>query len=96
MISPLTGIQIGPRQLELPPNIPDVGLGRQVGHPVFLAPHAEHVRMLGVDAGQGPDAVGAQELPLVEHDRQDPAELRLVQDRAEPPAPLTRASPGRG
>ena len=45
--------------------------------------------MLGVVAREGPDAVGAQELVLVEHLRQHAAELGLVQDGGQPPARMT-------
>src|SRR5215471_10677381 len=63
-----------------------VGLGRQVRHPIFLVPHTENKRMLGMIAGQGANAVGAEELLLVEHGRQHPTQAGFVQNRAEPSA----------
>ena len=63
-----------------------IGLRRQVRHAVFPTPRGEHIGMLGVVAREGTDAVGAQELLLVEHLRQHPAEPGFVQDRSEPPA----------
>ena len=51
MISALTGIQIGPRQLELPPNMPvSDSAGRYDTRYSWLA-DVEHVRVLGVDSG---------------------------------------------
>src|SRR5215467_5080445 len=47
-----------------------VGFGRQVRHPIFLVPHMENKRMLGMIAGQGAHAVGTEELLLVKHCRQ--------------------------
>ena len=89
MISALTGIQIGPRQLELPPNMPVSDSAGRYDDAVFLVADVEHVGMLGVVARERPDAVGAEELVLVEHLRQHAAELRLVQDCGEPAARLT-------
>ena len=86
MIRALTGIQIGPRQFELPPNMPRVRLGRQIGNAVFLAAGVNDIGMVGVVARQRADAVGAQELVLVEHLRQHAAELGFVQDRSQPAA----------
>jgi len=88
MIRPLTGIQIGPRQLELPPKS-GIGLRRQVRHAVFPTPRGEHIGMLGVVAREGTDAVGAQE--LLSRRASSPApktvsEPGFVQDRSEPPA----------
>ena len=51
-----------------------VRLGRQVVHPVLLAIHVENIRVLLVELGERTDAVGAQELVLVEHLRQNPAQ----------------------
>jgi hypothetical protein len=45
--------------------------------------------MIGMVSGERPNPVRAEELVLVEHPRQDPAELRLVEDGGEPPAPMT-------
>src|SRR5215831_15309997 len=63
-----------------------VGFGRQVRHPIFLVPHTENKRMLGVIPGQGANAVRAKELLLVEHGRQHPTQAGFVQNRAEPAA----------
>src|SRR5215831_5260834 len=62
-----------------------VGLCRQVRHPVFLVPHTENKRMLGMIAGQGANAVGAEELLLVKHCRQYPAQPGFVQNRGQSP-----------
>jgi hypothetical protein len=39
--------------------------------------------MLGMAEAEGPDAIGAQEIVLVEHARQHPPELGFVQNRGE-------------
>ena len=83
MIRALTGIQIGPRQFELPPNMPGIGLRRQVGDPVFLAAGMDDIGVIGVVARQRADAEGAEELVLVEHLRQHAAELDFIEDRCE-------------
>ena len=57
MISALTGIQIGPRQLELPPNMPVSDVDWHVANTVVLAVHVEHILMLGVNARERPNAV---------------------------------------
>ena len=41
MISALTGIQMGPRQLELPPNMPVSDSAGQVGDAILLAASVE-------------------------------------------------------
>ena len=46
----LTGIQIGPRQLELPPNMPVSDSAGQVVHAVLLAADVEDVRVVQVVA----------------------------------------------
>ena len=74
MIMALTGIQIGPRQLELPPNIPVFGFGRQIVHAVLLSSGVEGVGMLLVKFGKRPDAVGAEKFILVEHLRENTAQ----------------------
>ncbi len=62
-----------------------VRLRRQVVHPVFLALDAEDVRVLLVELGQRANAVGTEELVLVEHLRENPPEpLRLDQGRDPP------------
>ena len=94
MIRALTGIQIGPRQFELPPNMPRVGFGRQIGDTVFLAPDMDDVGMVGMVARQRADAVGAEEFVLVEHLRQHAAELGFVEDRGQPAARDDRACIG--
>ena len=55
---------------------------------MLLVSHPEHVGMLGVVARDRPEAVGAQELLLVEHRRQHTAELGLAQDGRQVPAPM--------
>jgi hypothetical protein len=61
----------------------------QIRDPVLLVSHPEHVGMLGVVTGDGPESVGAQELLFVEHRRQHAAEIGLVQDGGQLPASLT-------
>ena len=63
-----------------------VGLGRQVVHLVHLPVDVEDERVVEVVAGQRPQAVGAEELVLVEHPRQHPAQLALVEDGQHPAA----------
>ena len=52
-----------------------VGFRRQIADAVFLTIRREDI---GVVTGQCPDPVGAQELVLVEHAGQDPAQPILV------------------
>jgi len=89
MIRALTGIQIGPRQLELPPNIP---LSDSAGSktPVFLVSRVEHKGTLSMAEAEGTDAIGAQELLLVEHPCQHTAKLVFVQNRGESAASITK------
>ena len=65
---------------------PGVRFRRQVGHAILLAAYPEHVRMVDVVARERTDAIGTQELFLVEHRRKHPAQLALVEDRAQHPA----------
>ncbi len=62
-----------------------VRLGRQITHPIFLAAHRKDIGMLGVIAGQGTDPVGAQELVLVEHAGQNPAQPTLINEPHDAP-----------
>ena len=48
--------------------------------------HVEAVRVLGVVAGQRRGAVRTEELVLVEHAGEDPAQLGLVEHGEHPPA----------
>ena len=48
--------------------------------------------MVGVVARERADPVGAQELVLVQHDREDAPQLSLVHDREEPTPPDARLS----
>ncbi len=52
MIRALTGIQIGPRQFELPPNIPVSDSAGKYGDTVFLAAGLDHVRVVGMVSRQ--------------------------------------------
>ena len=72
-----------------------VRLGRQVVHPVLLAVDVEDVRMLLVELRDRADAVGAQELVLVEHLRENPAEPLRVDQGQQSPARPRRNAPGR-
>ena len=62
-----------------------VRLGREVVHLILLATRVEDVGVLLVELGEGADAVGAQELVLVEHLRKDPAEPLRVDQGNDPP-----------
>ena len=62
-----------------------VRLARQVVHPVLLALHVENERVLLMELGERADAVGAEELVLVEHLRQDPAQPLRVDHGHDPP-----------
>jgi hypothetical protein len=55
-----------------------VRLRRQIAHSIFLAAHRKDIGMLGVIAGQRADPVGAEELVLVEHAGQNPAQPILI------------------
>ena len=68
-----------------------VGLGRQVVDVVLLSAPVEHARLLEMAARDRPDPVGAEELVLVEHHRQDPPQPLLVDERRDPPALAGRA-----
>ena len=85
-MSALTGIQIGPRQFELPPNIPVSGFARHIADAIRLAARVEDIRMLGMMARQCPDAELAEEFVFVEHPRQDAPKLGFIKDRTEPAA----------
>jgi hypothetical protein len=43
----LTGIQMGPRQFELPPNMPLSDSAGLIADPVFLTARRKHIGMLG-------------------------------------------------
>ena len=79
----LTGIQTGPRQLELPTEHARIRLGREIVHPVVLATRLEDIRVLLVELGERADAVRAQELVLVEHLGEDSAQPFRVDQRQE-------------
>ena len=77
------GNHTGPRQLELPPNIPVSDSAGRYVHFVLLAVPVEPVRLLEVAARDSPDAVVAEELAFVEHHREDPTQPILVHERGE-------------
>ena len=77
----LTGIQIGPRQFELPPNMPLSESPGRYDTRYSWSPDPVDVGVLLVNAGDGSNAEGAQEFLLIEHDLQHPAEIGFVQDR---------------
>ena len=60
------------------PEHPGVGLGGQVMDVVLLAAPVEHDGVLEVTAGDRADSMRPEELVLVEHDREYPAEAILV------------------
>ncbi len=89
MIRPLTGIQIGPRQLELPPNMPLSDSAGRYPTPIFLVSQTRNdIGMFGMVAGESSDPVGAEEFVLVEHLSSAPAEawFRSGSRRASGPA----------
>ena len=59
-------------------------LGRLVVHAVLGLAEREHVWMLGVVARDRADAVGREELVLVQHEPQDPRQLLAGDDRQQP------------
>ena len=61
------GNHTGPRQLEFPPNIAALRLGRLIRDPVLLPARLHDVRMLLVAPRHRADAVRAQELLFVQH-----------------------------
>ena len=73
---------MGPRQFELPPNMPVSDSAGKYDDAIFLAAGLNNVGMIGVEARQRADAELAEELVLVEHFCQHPAEFGLVQDRS--------------
>ena len=62
-----------------------VGFPRQVVHPVLLAAHVENIGVPLVKFGERADAVGAQELVLIEHRREDPPEPLRIEEGHDPP-----------
>ena len=82
MIRALTGIQMGPRQFELPPNMPVSDSAGRYGDAIFLAAGVDDIGMVGMEPREGADAELAEEFVLVEHLGQHAAELGFVQDRA--------------
>ena len=85
-MSVLTGIQTGPRQLELPPNIPVFDSAGRYWTGEFLVADPELERMIQVVARERPDAVRPEELVLVEQVAEHALQLLLVENRQEPPA----------
>ena len=81
MIRPFTGIQTGPRQFELPPNMPLSDSAGRYETRYSSAPSMEDERMVGVISRQRAYAVRAQELALVQHARQHAPQPRLIEDR---------------
>jgi len=73
MSSTLTGNQMGPRQLELPPKISGGGFGRLVFYGVLGAVDAQPVGDFVMRAREGADPVGREELVFVEHELEDAA-----------------------
>jgi hypothetical protein len=72
MIKAFTGNQIGPRQFELPPKHPAVGLRRQIRNAVFLTFYEESIGLPFVEFGEGTDAIRAEKFLLVEQFREHP------------------------
>src|SRR5262249_42127856 len=58
-------------------------------YPVLAAINRKHVWVVAVMLGHAADPVGGEELTLVEHQAEDPGELRAAHDRQKPahPAP---------
>ena len=70
----MVGIQIGPRQLELPPNMPVLDSAGSYFTVRDLVPSLQFIRVIEVIAADRPDAVVTQELVRVEHPGQDAAQ----------------------
>jgi hypothetical protein len=73
----LTGIHTGPRQFELPPNIPVLDSAGRYWTESSWPPVWKTNGLSEVVAREGADAVGAEELLLVEDVGQDALELHL-------------------
>ena len=73
-----------------------VRLGRQVVHAVLLAAYVQDERMLLVELGERADSIGAQELVLVEHLGEDPAQPFRVEQGRDPALGYTKMSRARG
>ena len=78
MISPFTGIQIGPPPVGVAAEHAGVRLGGKVLDLVLLAAKVEHKGMLEVIFRQRANAVGTEELVLVEHVGQNALQFLLV------------------
>src|SRR5215468_3664221 len=68
------------------PQHPTVRVTRDISDPVLLSARVEDIGVLGVISGQRANPVGTQELALVEHVAEDPAELVRVDQRKNPAA----------
>ena len=73
-----------PAPVRVPPEHPGVGVAGKVLDAVLLARHVEDERVLAVVAREGADAVGREELVLVEQVAEDALELRPGEGREEP------------
>ena len=76
-------LTIRKHQFELPPNMPLSDSRREIGDAILLASDVNHERVLGVIARERADAVGAQELVLIEHPRQHAAKLVFIERGAQ-------------
>ena len=97
MIRALTGIQIGPRQFELPPNIPVLDSAGRYWTRYSWPPAGRRTDVVEVEARERPDAVGAEEFLFVEHLRRGlRSEFLLRENRAELGVPHDRRTPFAG
>ena len=69
-----------PAPVGVAPEHASVRLRRQVRDAVVLMVRSKHIGVLGVIPGESPDAIGAEEFVLVQHLRQHPTKLGLVQN----------------
>ncbi len=78
----MTGIQTGPRQLELPPNMPSFESqeDRALDTPDRRTCTCRDV--LG-ESAMGSDSIRAQEFALIQHGRQYPAQIGFIQNRSQ-------------
>src|SRR4030095_4714421 len=63
---------------------------REIVHAIFLAIDVEEVRMLGVVAGERPNAIGTEEFVLIEHARQNPAQPFRIYQRSDAAAGIPK------
>jgi hypothetical protein len=79
----LTGIQIGPRQFEFPPNMPLSESPGRYDYPKLLIADPIGVGVILVNAREGANSERAQEFIFIEHDMEYPAEIGFIQNRAQ-------------